>query len=251
MSSVAVYSPKGGVGKSTCAVNLAHLAAAKSKRRTLLWDIDAQGAAGYLVDAQTGGEEARKIFSKDVDPLQLVRPTPYPQLSVLASDATLRRLDVQLVEEDARKRLRKLIRALESRFERISVDCPPGVTEISEQLFRAVDLVVLPMQPSALGLRAFEDAAAHIKGKHRGGPPILPLFSMADMRRKLHRNMVAAHPDWPVIPYSSAVERMAAERAPLSAFEPRHVAARAFGDLWAEVEQRLIAIESAPAEGQA
>jgi cellulose biosynthesis protein BcsQ len=247
MSSVAVYSPKGGVGKSTCAVNLAYLAASTSKRRTLLWDIDAQGAAGYLLDAQRAREEARKIFSKDADPVQLARPTGYPNLSVLAADPSLRRLDVQLVEEDARKRLRKLIRTLETRFERIVIDCPPGLTEISEQIFRAVDLVVMPIPPSALGMRALEDAIVYVQGQRRQGPPILPVLSMVDMRRKLHREMVAAHPDWHVVPYASVVERMASERAPLPAFAPRQPAARAFAELWAEAEPRLIAIEAASA----
>lgn len=243
MASIAVYSPKGGAGKSTCAVNLAYLAAATSKRRTLLWDIDAQGAAGYLVGAQRRRDEAHRIFSKEVDPAELVQPTAYPQLSVLAADASLRRLDVQLVEEDARKRVRKLIRSLERRFDRIILDCPPGVTEISEQIFRAVDLVVLPVPPSALGMRIYEEAVAHIRDKHHNGPPVLPLLSMVDMRRKLHREVVAAHPDWPSIPYASAVERMGTEREPLGALAPRHAAARAFADVWAEVEQRLIAAE--------
>lgn len=245
MASVAVYSPKGGVGKSTCAVNLAYLSAATSKRRTLLWDIDAQGAAGFLLGAQPQREHAHKIFSKDADPAELARPTPYPLLSVLAADASLRRLDIQLVEEDARKRMRKLIRSLEKRFDRIILDCPPGVTEISEQIFRAVDLVVLPVPPSALGMRVFEEAVAHIR--NRNGPPVLPLLSMVDMRRKLHREMVAAHPDWPVIPYASVVEQMATERAPLAAFASRRPAARAFAQLWAEVEERLLAVEASPA----
>jgi len=249
MASVAVYSPKGGVGKSTCAVNLAYLAAVTSKRRTLLWDIDAQGAAGWLLGAQPQHDQAHRIFSKDADPAELVRRTPYLQLSVLAADTSLRRLDTQLVEEDARKRLRKLIRSLEKRFDRIIIDCPPGLTEISEQIFRAVDLVVIPVPPSPLGLRSFEEAVAHLRDKHRNGPPLLPYFSMVDMRRKLHRDMLSKQPDWQVLPYASVVERMASERAPLAAFAPRHPAARAFAAIWADIEQRTIALERSAASG--
>ena len=246
MASVAIYSPKGGVGKSTCAVNLAYVSAMTSKRRTLLWDIDAQGAAGYLLGAQRQGREAHRIFSKDVDPAELAGPTPYPQLSLLAADTSLRRLDVQLVEEDARKRIRKLIRGLEKRFDRVILDCPPGFTEISEQIFRAVDVIVIPAPPSPLGMRALEESVAHIRDRHANSPPVLPVLSMVDMRRKLHREMVSAHPDWQTIPYASVVERMSAERAPLAAFAPRHPAARAFAALWTDVEQRLVAAEAAP-----
>ena len=71
---------------------------------------------------------------------------------------------------------------------------------------------------------------------------------MADMRRKLHRETAAQHPDWGVIPYASAVERMSSEQAPLNAFAPRHPAARAFAELWAEVERRLTALEGAGAD---
>ncbi len=246
MASVAVYSPKGGVGKSTCAVNLAYLSAMSSKRRTLLWDIDAQGAAGYLLGAHRQGHEAHRIFSKDVDPAELAGPTPFLQLSLLAADTSLRRLDVQLVEEDARKRIRKLIRGLEKTFDRVVLDCPPGFTEISEQIFRAVDLIVIPVPPSPLGMRAFEESVAYIRDKRGIGPPVLPVLSMVDMRRKLHRGMVSAHPDWHAVPYASVVERMSAERAPLAAFAPRHPAAWAFAAIWADIEQRLIAIEAGP-----
>jgi cellulose biosynthesis protein BcsQ len=245
MASVAVYSPKGGVGKSTCAVNLAYVSATTSRRRTLLWDIDAQGAAGYLLGAHRQGREAHRIFSKDVDPAELAGPTPYLQLSLLAADISLRRLDVQLVEEDARKRIRKLIRGLEKTFDRVVLDCPPGFTEISEQIFRAADLIVIPVSPSPLGMRALEESVAHIRDKHNHGPPVLPVLSMVDMRRKLHRETVSAHPEWHAVPYASVVERMSAERAPLAAFASRHPAARAFAEIWADVEQRLVAIESA------
>jgi hypothetical protein len=63
---------------------------------------------------------------------------------------------------------------------------------------------------------------------------------MVDGRRKLHREMLAAHADWPAIPQASAVEQMSLRRAPLAAFAPHHVAAAAFQRLWAAVERRLL-----------
>lgn len=240
MSSVAIYSLKGGVGKSTIAVNLAYHSARTSARRTLLWDIDAQGAAGFLLKGETQAVDARRIFSRDTDPDQLAIATSYIHLDLLAADTSLRRLDVQLVEEDAPKRLRKLLRSLRTAYDRIVVDCPPGLTEVSEQIFRAVDLIVVPVPPSPLAIRAYEDVLAHLGRRHGSGPRVLPVLSMVDVRRKLHREMVAAHPDWLVIPQASVVERMSVERAPVAAFAPRHPAARAFADLWAQVEGCLL-----------
>src|ERR1700756_3679481 len=193
MPSVAIHSPKGGAGKTPHAVNLAHLSAASSARKTLIWDIDAQGAASFLLghDQRTGA--ARKVISRDAEPAALAAHTRYLNLDLLAADASLRDLEVQLVEADARKRLRKILRGLEARYDRIVLDCPPGLTEISEQVFRAVDLIVIPVQPSQLGVRGYEEAVAHIRRNHPGGPEILPVLSMIDARRKLHREMVAAH----------------------------------------------------------
>jgi cellulose biosynthesis protein BcsQ len=247
MSSVAIYSLKGGVGKSTFAVNLAYFSATTSCRRTLLWDIDAQGAASFLLKHEPHGAVARKIFSRDAQAEQLAAPTDFIQLDLLAADASLRQLDVQLVQSEARKRLRKLLRALQTDYDRIILDCPPGLTEISEQVFRAVDLIVVPVPPSPLAIRSYEDVVAHIGRHHPGGLEILPVLSMVDCRRKLHREMVAARPDWHVIPQASVVERMSVEQAPLGVFAARHPSARAFADLWADVEGRLITREASPA----
>jgi cellulose biosynthesis protein BcsQ len=246
MPSVAIYSLKGGVGKSTFAVNLAYLSAHTSARRTLLWDIDAQGAAGFLLQRDTHPVDARRIFSRDAEPAQLASPTDYIHLDLLAADLSLRQLDVQLVEEEAPKRLRKLLRSLRSDYDRIFLDCPPGVTEISEQIFRAVDVIVVPVPPSPLGMRAYEDVVAHLQRRHANGPLVVPVLSMVDARRKLHREMVSAHPDWLAIPQASAVERMSVEQAPLATFAARHPAARAFADLWAQLEAALLQMEARP-----
>lgn len=60
----AIYSPRGRAGKSTLAVNLAHLSAASSARKTLLWDIDAQGVASFMRGQHRRTGTARKVISR-------------------------------------------------------------------------------------------------------------------------------------------------------------------------------------------
>ena len=76
MATIAVYSMKGGVGKTTLAVNLAWSSAMQSARRTLLWDLDPQGGASFLIgDGTANRDTAQSVFSKDVDPATLIRPS--------------------------------------------------------------------------------------------------------------------------------------------------------------------------------
>ncbi len=239
MSTVAVYSLKGGVGKSTVAVNLAYLSATLSGRRTLLWDLDAQGASGFLMNQVPQTIGVHKVFSRDTPPSAHITETADLQLDLLAADASLRQLDVQLLEEEARKRLRKLVRTLSADYDVIVLDCPPGLTELSDQIFRAADVVVVPVPPSQLGLRAYLDVAEHVHRFFRDGPTVLPVFSMVDRRKRLHRDVVAAHPDWCTIPAASIVEQMGVKQAPLPRFAPRHGATLAFVELWASVVQTL------------
>jgi chromosome partitioning protein len=239
MATVAIYSLKGGVGKSTFAVNLAHLAATLSGRRTLLWDLDAQGAAGFLMNQNAREAHVKKVFSRDADPADHITETGIVQLDLLAADASLRKLDVQLVEEDARKRLRKLVRTLGNDYDVIVLDCPPGLTELTEQIFRAADVIVVPVPPSQLGLRAYQQVAEHAHRFFRDGPALVPVFSMVDRRKRLHREMLVTHPDWLAVPSASVVEQMSVHREPLARFAPRHPATLAFVELWASVAHQL------------
>mgnify|MGYP002783767372 CR=1 FL=1 len=241
MRSLALFSVKGGVGKSALAVNLAHASATISGRRSLLWDLDPQGAATWTLRmAPKSGAKARKAIASG-ELSALIQPSTHANLDVLPADQSLRRLEAQLAGDDRTKRLKKLLKTLENDYDRIILDCPPGLTELADQVLRAVDMLVVPVVPSALSLRAFDQLRVHLDAEHKGhAPALLPVFSMADRRKALHREAMAGQPDWPVIPYAAAIERMAASQQPVLAGAPRSAAGQAIAALWAEVERRLL-----------
>ena len=240
MASIAVYSIKGGVGKTTFAVNLAWCSAQISRRKTLLWDLDAANGSGFLLGIDPRKKHAaHSVFADGSDPAKLIQHSRYPGLDLLPADESLRTLDRQLDKLGKKKRLAKLVERLAKDYDRIIFDCPPVLNAVSAQVMRAADVVIVPLPPSPLSARAFETVVEEVRGAGKGHPPILPVLSMIDMRRSLHREARAANPTWPVVPLASAIEQCAVERQPVGAFAPKSPAARAFAQLWTAIERKL------------
>lgn len=240
MASIAVYSVKGGVGKTTFAVNLAWCAASISRRETLLWDLDASNGSGFLLDVDPKKKRtAESVFDQARTPSKLIRKTGYDYLHLLPADESIRTLGRQFDRIGKKKRLAKLVESLGKEYERIIFDCPPVLNEVSTQVMRAADLVIVPLPPSPLSSRAFELVVEEVRGSGKSHPPILPVISMIDMRRTLHKEAREANPKWPVVPLASAIEQCAVEQKPVGAFAPRSPAARAFAQLWTAIERKL------------
>ena len=240
MAVIAVYSVKGGVGKTTIAANLAWYSAVASRRSTLLWDLDAAGGSGFLYGVEArAGRQARSVFAEDTRPEDLIRQTSVEGLDLLPADESLRQLDGLLSRIGKKKRLLRLSEALSRRYERIILDCPPVLNEVSAQVLRAADAVIVPLPPSPLSARALDIVAAEVHHHARRQPPILPVLSMLDLRRTLHRAAREANPRWPAIPQASAVEQGAVLQRAVGEFAPASPAAQAFAALWAGIDRRL------------
>ena len=176
LATIAVYSLKGGVGKTTFAINLAWASATISRRRTLLWDLDPQAASSWLISTDKQSRDAAQaIFSKDVEVRKLIQPSTVPGLDLIAADTSLRSLDHLFREMDKKKRLAKLIDSLGKDYDRIILDCPPGLTETSEQVLRAADMIVIPVIPSPLSQRAMGEVARYLVQRGGSHGPILPV----------------------------------------------------------------------------
>jgi cellulose biosynthesis protein BcsQ len=241
MKCIALYSVKGGVGKSTLAANLAWASATLSSRATLLWDLDPQaGSATYLLGHErTGSKQARAVFKRDLAPAKLVQATPIERLSLIPSDVSLRDLNLFFHELGKKSRLAKLLDDAGKGFDRIILDCPPGLNETSAQVLRAADLIVVPVIPSPLSLLALDELFDWLDAKSIARNRALPVFNMVDRRRAVHLEALDDHAHWPAIPMSSAFEAMSAGRLPIGGAPRGSTAAKGLAELWRKIEWRL------------
>lgn len=240
MSVIAVYSMKGGVGKSCTAVNLAWNSATGSSRRTLLWDLDPQGAASFILKGDTAEKDrARAMVAGNVKPGKLIKHTDIENLDLLAADVSLRGLDRLFFQIGKKRHLGKLLKEMRKSYDRIILDCPPGLTETSEQILRNADLVIVPVIPSPLSERALTDVQIFLNSSGKKHAPLLPVYTMVDRRRTIHNHSLIRNPKWPVIPMSSAVEQMTKLQKPVGSFASRSPVAQAYARIWRGVEKRL------------
>jgi cellulose biosynthesis protein BcsQ len=241
MKTLAIYNVKGGVGKTAAAVNLASLAAAAGLP-TVLWDLDPQGAATWYLHGDAARSPDKSVWTGSAPLGRLIRGTPQPNLQLIPADLDSRHLDVWLrKEERAHTALVERLKPLAEQTALVVLDCPPSLSHLADNVFAAADLVLVPVVPTHLSLRALKTLIDYFKDHALPRSRLKPFWSMADRRRLLHRALIETPPKTmrdvacAVIPYASAIEKMGEHRAPVEAFEPGSLAAESYRALWAEI----------------
>ncbi len=241
MAVIAVYSPKGGVGKTTISVDLSWRSSV-SGHKTLLWDLDPQGGSGFILRA---GEQA---FAKDTiffdrpdKARSAITATNYENLSFLGMHRSLRNVSYNLLRFGPKHRMTDLVRTLQGGFDRVVLDCPPVQDEASDQIIRASDLMIVPIQASPLSAQVLKQVMEELDRRSLRKIPVLPVFSMYDSRRGAHRQ---ARDGWmsefPMIPCASQIEQSAFRRAPIGTFARHCEASKAMERLWRGIELKLV-----------
>ena len=241
MKIIALYSIKGGVGKTASAVNLAFVVA-RAGFRTLLWDLDPQGASSYYFRIKPKVKGGSKDLIAGKRPLDgLIKGTDFEKLDLMPADFSFRNLDLQLDEKKKpTKQLKKLLAPLEDDYDFIFLDCPPSISLLSEAVFEAADVLLSPIIPTTLSVRTLEQLQLVLMEK-KLSLTVLPFFSMVDKRKKMHREiMVSLCENYPAtlkttVPYSSEIERMGIEANPLAAYSHKSDLINTYNELWQEV----------------
>ncbi len=243
MEVIACYSNKGGVGKTATSVNLAH-ALAEGGKRVLLCDLDPQGASSFYFRVKPSKKLDEARFFEDVARFtKAIRASDFERLDILPANMSFREFDAFLARvRNKRSRLKKALKAVGNDYDVIVLDCPPNISALSENVFKAADRIIVPVIPTTLSARTFEQLIEFFDENGLRRRKLAPFFSMVEARKSLHletmKEMRTRYRKLfldSAVPYSSDIERMGLHRAPVRSYAAKRPAGRAYAALYEEV----------------
>ncbi len=246
MKVVACYSMKGGVGKTATSVNLAYWAA-KSGLKTLLIDLDPQGASSFYFNISPSPKKwAVRFFKAYENLVKNLQTSEFENLDIIPAHLSFRGFDALLSGlENRNKRLKRVLKGFDADYELVILDCPPSIGYLSESVFIAADIILVPVIPTTLSERTFEQLITFFEENDYPIDKIMPFFSMVQAQKTLHQStmqsMLARYRQFlsVTIPYSADIEKMGEHQAPVDVFAKSKPANGAYIELWGEVSKAL------------
>lgn len=246
MKVIASYSIKGGVGKTATSVNLAY-GFAQAGLRTLLIDLDPQSASSYYFRIRAPkGLKAKQLVRGRKRLLKHVRGSDYEGLDVLPAKLAFRKLDALMLRlKNSDALLGKVLRAFRAEYDVVVLDAPAGISLLSENIFDAADVILVPVIPTTLSQRTYSQLLDFFKSSRHSRKKIVPFFSMVQTENDLHaQTMLKMRSDHrrflsTTIPQSIEIERMGERREPVLKYAGQQESGRAYESLGQEVMQHL------------
>ena len=248
---IAVVTQKGGVGKTTSAVNLA-AALGELGKKCLLVDIDPQGNAtsGVGVDKRQVRLSTYDLLSGEATAEQAVVSTGFARLSLIPSSVALAGAEIELVELPRREsRLKAALAPCRAAYDYIFIDCPPALGLLTLNALVAADTFLIPAQPEYYALEGLSQLIATVRQVKRLYNPTLELegvlFTMYDGRTNLTQQVVAEVKKFfprrvyaTVIPRTVRLAEAPSFGRPINYYDKGSKGARAYMELAKEILQK-------------
>jgi chromosome partitioning protein len=249
---IVIANQKGGVGKTTTAINLSSACALRGKR-VLLIDLDPQSNSSLsFIDPQTTEDGAYELFTELDRPFtDFIYETPVPKLDIVPAKINLAKLEAKLVGDfDAAFRLRDRIDQIRENYDLIFIDTPPTLGLITVNALVAAKHVIIPIQSSYFALEGTDDLLETIeKVRSRPNPELNllgVLVTLFDRRTALSkdveqhiRSVFGKKTFKTIITRSVRLEEAPAHKKPIFTFAPRSSGALEYTDLSKEVLKRV------------